>query len=306
MSNVKNVILKKKVEGAIYDLLVKTSAEQVAYGDSTVQTKLAEALAAIAVLNGETEGSITKKIETAIAGKANAADVVTAIVASATNGAISVTKGGATSDVQVKGVVTVPTYDAETRTLTMPYVDADGTNKSVVMALGKDMVVKSGTYNAASKKIILTLTDDSTVEIPASALVDTYTGGTTNTATVSVDSNNEITAQVRVSSKEGNQVQVITEEGKEGIFVPTQTYDDTEIKQEIAKKADKELKTGSTTEYKVLSDNNFTNVEKTKLEGLENYDDTELTAKVNAKTRIIVSATEPADLGENDIWAQEV
>lgn len=299
MGNVKNVILKKKIGGVLYDLLVKTSAGQVEYEDGTVASKLAEALSAIAVLNGSDEGSVAKQIKDATAGLANASDVVSAIVASATSGAITITKGGATSDVTLKGVVTVPTYDADSRTLTMPYVDTDGTSKSVVMALGKDMVVKSGIYDTSSKKIILTLTDGSTVEIPASALVDVYTGETTNSISVSVSSDNKISADVRVSAKTGNTVQVITDEGEEGIYVPTQTFDDTEIQTALANKVDKVTGKG-------LSTNDYTTEEKTKLAGLSNYDDTALVASVNEKARVIVSDTEPTDLTENDLWAQEI
>lgn len=49
MSNVKNVILKKKVEGVIYDLLVKTNANQVVTDEGkTVATVLTELATAIA------------------------------------------------------------------------------------------------------------------------------------------------------------------------------------------------------------------------------------------------------------------
>ncbi len=300
MSNVKNVILKKKVAGVIYNLMVKTTADLVGYGDSTVQSKLAEALAAIAVLNGSDAGSVAKQIETAIAGKANVADVITSIVSSATNGAITITKNGATSDVALKGVVTVPTYDADSRTLTMPYVDADGTNKSVVMALGKDMVVKSGSYNSTTKKIVLTLTDDSTVEIPAEALVDIYTGKTTNSVIVSVSADNKISADVRISTKEGNTVQVVTEAGKEGIYVPTPTeYDDTALAARVT--AVENVKVDKVDGKSLIAD-----TEITRLAGVHNYDDSALTAKVNAKARMLISATEPADLTENDLWLQEI
>lgn len=302
MSNVKNVILKKKIEGVIYDLLVKTTAEQVGYGDSTVQAKLAEALSAIAVLNGSDAGSVSKQISDAVSGLASASDVITAIVASATNGAITITKNGATSDVALKGVVTVPTYDADSRTLTMPYVDTDGTNKSVVMALGKDMVVKSGAYDTTSKKIVLTLTDDSTVEIPASALVDVYTGETTNTIAVSVSADNKVSAEVRVSAKEGNTVQVINEEGKEGIYVPTpEGYDDSALSGRVGN-----LETDNTTNKADIAKL------KTDVATAQSTADDAKTEASNAKTvattksRVILSATQPADLTDNDLWLQEV
>lgn len=72
---------------------------------------------------------------------------------------------------------------------------------------------------------------------------------------------------------------------------------------------------------KGLSSEDFTTELKTKLENLTNFsgsaDDVEETetkqfvsptekATWNAKSRVILSATEPENLGENDIWVQEI
>lgn len=284
----KKAILKKKIQGEIYELFLKTSADQVLFEDSTVAQKLAGALADIAALTGSTTGSISEQIQEAVKNKANVADVVSAVVASATNGAITITKGEVNSEVKLKGVVTVPTYDEETRTLTLPYTNSDGTTSSVIMALGKDMVVKSGAYDPTSKNINLTLTDNSVVSIPASALVDVYTGKATNSVQVTVNSNNEISAELKVSSVAGNAVEVKSD----GVYVSVPEVDLSGYVQ----------KDGS----KVLSDNNYTNAEKTKLAGLSNYDDTELKSLINGKSKVILSASQPSNLAENDIWLQEV
>lgn len=57
MSNVKNVILKKKIEGIIYDLLVKTNASLVETSD------------------GKTVATVLTELTTAIATKASTADI---------------------------------------------------------------------------------------------------------------------------------------------------------------------------------------------------------------------------------------
>lgn len=56
MSNVKNVILKKKIEGVIYDLMVKTNASLVETADGkTVATVLTELATAIATKASTTD-----------------------------------------------------------------------------------------------------------------------------------------------------------------------------------------------------------------------------------------------------------
>lgn len=131
--------------------------------------------------------------------------------------------------------------DASYETLTLGYTMADGTEKTSTIELGYDLkltanedgtttklnlvtddgktigtgvdldlerFVHSGEYDSKSKKIILYFDDAKTdkVEIPASALVDIYTGDATSTATVSVSGGNVITANVKVSTAEGNQL----------------------------------------------------------------------------------------------------
>lgn len=113
------------------------------------------------------------------------------------------------------GNVKNPTYDAETRKITLPVLQADGTTQALEINLGKDMVVKSGRYDTTTQEIILVLTDDSEVKIPAASLVDVYTGDATATVTVTVSDDNKITAAVKVSAVEGNLVKV----GEDGVYV---------------------------------------------------------------------------------------
>ena len=113
------------------------------------------------------------------------------------------------------GSVKNPEYDAETRKITLPILQADGSTQALEINLGKDMVVKSGSYDADAQEIVLVLTDDSEVKIPATSLVDIYTGGATNTVSVTVGGDNVITASVKLSTVEGN----LVKSDENGIYV---------------------------------------------------------------------------------------
>ena len=123
-------------------------------------------------------------------------------------GKVKVTNAGAdgaltTTEIAIASGV-APTYDQDSRTITLPYLAEDGSEATLTVALGKDMVVTSGTYNAETKDIELTLTDGTVVKVPAAELVDVYTGTATATVTVTVGSNNVISAAVKLSTAEGN------------------------------------------------------------------------------------------------------
>lgn len=81
--------------------------------------------------------------------------------------------------------------------------------------LGKDMVVKSGAYNTATKEIQLTISTGEVVKIPAAALVDVYTGGASKTASVTVSDQNVISVDVKVSAAENNNIEI----KEDGLYV---------------------------------------------------------------------------------------
>ena len=317
MANVKKAILKKKIEGVLYDLLVKTSADLVQYDESsTVAEKLSTALSDIADLKGGGSGSIDEKIAEAIKGKADKSEVISAIVNATTDGAITITKGEDTSDLSLRGVVTKPTWDEDQRKLTLPYLDSkDGTPKKVEMTLGKDMVVKEGRYEEASQELVLVLTDDSEVKIPAGALVDIYTGKESNSTNVTVSEDNEISVDVKISSKENNAVSVETE--NPGLYVKDLSPDIATLTANLGNKVDKD---GN----KQLSEENFTSDLKRKLEGLSNFDIGSVTTdnlqegttnkymtaaektKLAGVGRIIMQKAEPEDLDEKDLFLQDI
>ena len=57
-------------------------------------------------------------------------------------------------------------------------------------------------------------------------LIDVYTGDSTNSVTVTVSSDNKITADVKVSAKAGNIISVETGEGEEGLYAAAQDVSD--------------------------------------------------------------------------------
>ena len=117
------------------------------------------------------KSAITQAVKDA--GGVSPDDVINTVV-STTAGTITVTKGSTDESVKLAGVVYDPTYDASTRTITLPYnkvSDGQVTEDQLVIALGKDMVVSSGHYDKEGQKIVLSLSSGDDVEIPVGALV---------------------------------------------------------------------------------------------------------------------------------------
>ena len=95
-------------------------------------------------------------------------------------------------------------YVADTGALQL--LDASGNKIGDAINLPQEQFVKSGEYDAGTKKIILYFDAEKTnkVEIDATGLVDVYTGDETSSASVSVRSDNKITATVKISAESGN------------------------------------------------------------------------------------------------------
>ena len=136
------------------------------------------------------------------------------------------------TDVPVSGVVTNPTYDATARKITLPYYDAEQAKvTNLEINLGKDIFVDptaQNGYNATTKNIELYLNNgDGTnaptkIEIPASGLIDIYTGATHADGSATVDvstTDNTITATVNVSAAQGNTLS----KNADGLFVDSPT-----------------------------------------------------------------------------------
>lgn len=156
--------------------------------------------------------------------------VVSAVGAATTAGVIEVTDGaGATTTFAVPGVATKPTWDSTTRVLSIPYTacgsDAAGT---LTVNIGKDAVVDSGEYHAATEEIWLWLSthtkadypNDPSIVIPVSSLIDEIEVEDTDSVNLTYTSaTNTISADVRISSKTGNGLSIESGAGEEGLFV---------------------------------------------------------------------------------------
>jgi hypothetical protein len=153
----------------------------------------------------------------------------------------------------VPGVALIPSYDSTTRTITIPYTG--GTNPAgtaveagtLTIALGKDMVVTAGVYNAATEEIWLYLTDEvpgtdePSIKIPVSSLIDEIEVADTDTVDMTyTTATNTISADVKISAKANNAIQVLdaTDEpdtaANRGLYVDlssfaTTAYVDTEV-----------------------------------------------------------------------------
>lgn len=126
-------------------------------------------------------------------------------------GVLSVAKGDTPVATTLTGVVHDATYDAETRTISLPVFGGD----ALTINLGKDLVVTSGKYDAKTKEIQLTITSGDVIKIPVGSLIDIYTGLATSTAEVTVSDDNKISVNVKVSAKANNSIIVETD----GLYV---------------------------------------------------------------------------------------
>ena len=140
------------------------------------------------------------------------ADYVSDVTYTSSTGNLSVTKGGEATTTMLSGVTHNPTYDQDTRTITLPIFGGD----SLVISLGKDLVVQSGHLSDDENSIVLVLTSGDEITIPVGSLIDVYTGLATQTASVTVSPTNEISVNVKVSATANNAI--VVEE--DGLYVP--------------------------------------------------------------------------------------
>ncbi len=143
-------------------------------------------------------------------------------------GTLTVEKGeGDSTDTVLTGVAHNPTYEAETRTIKIPIFGG----QELVIALGKDAVVESGSYNEEENTIDLVLTSGDPVKIPVDKLVDVYTGEATETATTTVTDDKKVKVEVKVSTTDNN---ALTKD-ENGLFVEKiDAYTKTEVDGKLA------------------------------------------------------------------------
>lgn len=182
--------------------------------------------------------AIYEAIQNAVADLAGSAATVKGIAASAEKEATLVVTTGddVTSEVQVPGVVTTPTWDATARKLTLPVAGG----ASVEVNIGKDIFLDPAAqngYNAETDTIDLYLNDGSEgaqgtlIQIPAAALIDIYTGEASTTASATVSADNKIKVDVKLDSDSKNAIKVTAN----GLMVDLSAY---AIAEEVAAEID--------------------------------------------------------------------
>ena len=215
-----------QVQGVLY---VNTTAMRAAVWNGSGWNYLTKDYATSIPNSGATDDTVptTKAVADYVTNKI--ADVVggvgtfvTEVTYTPASGTLSVAKGAEPTNTVLTGVAHNPSYEPTTRKITIPVFGGE----NIVINLGKDAVVDSGSYNAESQTIELVLTSGDPVSIPVGDLVDIYTGVATATATTSVSGDNQISVNVKVSTTPNNQ---LTTDGN-GLFVlKPDTYTTSEI-----------------------------------------------------------------------------
>lgn len=216
---------------------------------------------------------------------------------------LTVTKNATDSDLMLTGAVYNPTYDESTRTLNLPITNGE----TLSINFAKDNVVTAGKFNEDTKEIWLTTAEDKSfddeneiIKIPATALVDIYTGKITNTTTTTVSATNEISVDVKISAKENNS---LTAE-EDGLFVNVPSDENklnkvatSHINEVIIANADGTIKvSGTTLGNETLSSTPNVNTLATET-AVKNYADT---VAANAKGEAITEATSLASTAETN------
>ena len=83
-------------------------------------------------------------------------------------------------------------YNSTTGVLTFTKHD----NTTITVDLPVEEIVKSGYYDSLTQDLVLVLSNSQEIRIPASGLIDDYTGTTSATIQVVVSANNEITCNI--------------------------------------------------------------------------------------------------------------
>lgn len=141
---------------------------------------------------------VKKKVSEAVTG-----NFVDGITYDKSTKELSYTKGGAPQKVAIEGFVTGASYAGDTGVLSFTVQGGE----KISVNLPKENFVKSGTYNKESKEIILTLTDNSQVKIPAGDLVDINEFESTQSVQLTVSPAGVVSANVKVSGDGGNLLQ---------------------------------------------------------------------------------------------------
>lgn len=174
-----------------------------------------------------TAKAVYDAITDAVADLAGSENTIKSIGKGDTDGSIKITKGDdSASDLTIDGVVTTPTWNSDTRVLTLP---VNG-GAAVEVNIGKDIFLdpaKEQKYNPDTKCIELYLNDGTgekeatKISIPAESLVNDYTVGDTATVALTLGDDHKITAAVKLSDDIKNAIVV---DGEKGLMVDLSAY----------------------------------------------------------------------------------
>lgn len=218
------------IQGKVY-VLADTSTVEFYDGTNWAVISYPKATA-VNASSDDNHVATAKAVYDAIQAAISGDGVVNAVEASTTEGNISVTTDGTTSDVVVHGVVTTPSYEASTRTFTFPVSDGN----DVVVELGTDIFIDPDANNRYENgNIYLYLNDGSATEdpteivIPVTALITDYFGDDTDSISVSIDNTtHKVTADavVRpdVAGTFTNALKLSTTAGSKGLYVDLSSY----------------------------------------------------------------------------------
>lgn len=158
-----------------------------------------------------TAKAVADYVSDKIASVAGGSGIFVSSIAVNDNGTMTVNKGNESSTVTMTNMVYNPSYNSETKQLSLPVAGGS----TLTIDLSKDLVVTAGKYNEDTSEIWLTLSEDKNytdasqlIKIPVSNLIDVYTGTTTSTTTTTVGTGNTIAVDVKISDQAGNSLTV--------------------------------------------------------------------------------------------------
>jgi hypothetical protein len=178
------------------------------------------------------EKAIVDYVEEMIGGEGVVADIAQKLDAedAPVPGTLEVTKGdGTTYDVALSGVANNPTWNPETRVLTIPVVGRTAVTANIGKDIFLDPTPGKNYFDSETKEIVLTLNNDpenpTVIRIPASALYNDYTGASTNSGTVAIDAtSHSISFDLNINSSTANALRL----DANGLMVDLGAYATTE------------------------------------------------------------------------------